>query len=173
VRTLLLIKQLLSDLELLDPSTWNVDATIVDGDPAITRLCRRFKLDERTAIDGFRDFFESSSAKVPEKLVPLRRAVECLVVSTAECEPSFSAVNDIASDTRSSLGVKRISALMFAKSLDPKDIIAFNSESYVRKWLAGGRHSADDTASRKRDTTKLQPSDYSHLYEMCSNDKWC
>ena len=68
-------KQLLSDLELLDPSTWNIDATIVDGDPAITRLCRRFKLDERTAIDGFRDFFESSSVKVPEKLAPLRRAV--------------------------------------------------------------------------------------------------
>jgi len=33
-------KQLLSDLELLDPSTWNVDTTIVDGDPAITPLCR-------------------------------------------------------------------------------------------------------------------------------------
>jgi len=32
-------KQLLCDLELLDPSTWNVDTTIVDGDPAITRLC--------------------------------------------------------------------------------------------------------------------------------------
>ena len=65
--------------ELLDPSTWNVDATIVDGDPAITRLCRQFKLNERTAIDGFRDFFESSSVKVPEKLAPLRRAIECLV----------------------------------------------------------------------------------------------
>jgi hypothetical protein len=80
-------KQLLYDLELLDPSTWNVDTTIVDGDPAITRLCRvcrRFKLDVRTAIDRFRDFFGSSSVNVPEKLAPLRRAVECLVVSTAE-----------------------------------------------------------------------------------------
>jgi len=40
---------------------------------------------------------------VPEKLAPLHRAVEYLVVSTAECERSFSAMNDISSDTRSSL----------------------------------------------------------------------
>ena len=84
---------------------------------------------------------------------PSCRAVECLVVSTAECERSFSAMNDIASDTRSSLGIKRISALMFAKLLGPKDVIACNPESYVCK-LASGRHSADDTASRKRDPTK-------------------
>ena len=69
-----------SELELRDPSPWNVDATIVDGDPEITRLCRRFKLDERTAaIGGFRNFFGCSSVKVPEKLAPLRRAIECLV----------------------------------------------------------------------------------------------
>ena len=68
--------------------------------------------------------------------------------------------------TRSSLGIKRISALKFAKLLGPKDIIAFNPESYVRKWLASGRHGADDTASRKRDPTKQQPSDYSHLCKL-------
>jgi hypothetical protein len=79
-------------------------------------------------------------------------------------------MNDIASDTRSSLGIKRISALMFAKLLGPKDIIAFNPESYVRKWLASGRHSADDTASRKRDPTNLQPSDYTATYARFSND---
>jgi len=63
-------------------------------------------------------------------------------------------VNDIASDTRSSLGIKRISALMFAKLVGPKDVIAFNPESYVRQWLASGRHNADDAASRKRDPAK-------------------
>jgi hypothetical protein len=69
-----------------------------------------------------------------KKLAPLRRAIECLVVSMAEFERSFSAMNDIAfCDTRSSPGTKRISAPMFAKLLGPKDIPAFNSESYVRK----------------------------------------
>ena len=97
---------------------------------------------------------------------PSCRAVECLVVSTAECERSFSAMNDIASDTRSSLGIKRISALMFAKLLGPQDVIAFNPESYVRKWMASGRHSADDTASRKRDPTKHSSQDYSHLCKI-------
>jgi len=85
---------------------------------------------------------------------------------TGSGERSFSAMNNIASDTRSSLGIKRISASMFAKLVRPKDVIAFNSESYVRKWLASGRHSADDTASRKRDPTKQQPSDYSHLRKI-------
>jgi len=47
-------------------------------------------------------------------------------------------MNNIASDTHSSLGIKRISASMFAKLVRPKDVIAFNPELYVRKWLASG-----------------------------------
>jgi len=51
---------------------------------------------------------------------------------------SFSAMNDIASDTLSSLGIKWISALMFAKLVGPKDVIAFNQESYVRRSQLAG-----------------------------------
>jgi len=96
--------------------------------------------------------------KFPEKLAPLRRAgVECLVVSTAKCERSFSVMNDVTSDIRSLLGIKRISALMFAKLLGPNDIIVFNLESYFTNGERG-RHiaySADHTASRiTRDQTK-------------------
>jgi len=93
--------------------------------------------------------------KVPEKCTPLRLAVECLVVSTAKCERSFNVVNDIASDNRWSLGVKRISVMTLAKWLGPKDTTVFNPKSEIRKWLASGRRSADETASRKRVTTKL------------------
>jgi len=57
-------------------NTWNDDLTIADADPAITCLRRWIKFDERTAVDGFGDFFESSSVTVPEKLAPLRRAVD-------------------------------------------------------------------------------------------------
>jgi len=69
--------------------------------------------------------------KVPEKLARLRRAVECLVVSTAECERSFSAMNDIASDIRWSLGIKRISALVFAK------LLGCIQRGIVRSQMAG------------------------------------
>jgi len=103
---------------------------------------------------------------VSEKLIPLRQDIECIVVSKAECERSFSAMNYIASDTLSSLSIKRISALMFAKLVGPKDLIAFNPELYVRKWRTSSRHSAEDTASRKRDPTKQQPSEYSHLRKI-------
>jgi len=66
------------------------------------------------AVDGVRDFFESSSVKVPEMLAPLPRSVP-----TVECERSFNAMDDVTSDIRSSRGVKRIIALMFAKRLGP------------------------------------------------------
>jgi len=81
---------------------------------------------------------------VLEKLTPLRRAspaVVCLVVSTAECERSFNAMNDTARDTRSSLLASKESTLLFAKLVGLKDVIAVNPKSYVRNWLASGRHS--------------------------------
>jgi len=59
-----------------------------------------------------------------------------IVVSKVECERSFSAINDIASDIRSAVGIKRIGVLMIAKLLGPKDINVFNSESY-RSPMAG------------------------------------
>jgi len=120
---------------------------------------------KESAIDGFRECCEISSVNVPEKLAPLHRAVECLVVSMAECELPI-AMNNIASDTRSLLGIKRISALMFAKLVGPKDVIDFNPELYVRKWLASGRHIADDTESRKRDPSQVTTATYARF----SND---
>ena len=93
-------KQLLTDIEMLDPTSWKADATLVDGDMSISRLSRRFRLNERQAIDGFRDFFHSTSNQPPAKLKPLCQAVDCLIVSTAECERAFSVMNDIASDVR-------------------------------------------------------------------------
>jgi len=58
---------------------------------------------------------------------------------------------------------------MFAKLLGPKDVIAFNPEWYVRKWLASGWHSADDTASSKRDLTNRSQVTTA-MYARFSND---
>ena len=159
-----LYRQLLADLEMLDPSTWSDDATIVDGDVAMSRLSRRFRVNERATIDGFRSYFESTSDEPPVELKPLCQAVDCLVVSTAECERAFSVMNDIESDVRSSLGIKRLSALMFPKMVGPKDCSAFHAEWYVSKWLASGRHSADDTDSRKRHNKDA--AEYTHLHSI-------
>jgi hypothetical protein len=54
-------KQLLTDIEMLDPTSWKADAILVDGDLSISRLSRRFRLNEREAVDGFRDFFQCTS----------------------------------------------------------------------------------------------------------------
>ena len=132
---------------------------------AISRLSRRFGINERGAVDGFRDYFLSKSNQPPpSKLKPFCQAVDSLVVSTAECERSFSVMNDIASDVRSSLGIRRISALMFAKMLGTEHCGAFHAKWYVRKWLSSGRHSADDTDSCKCEA--IETNDYSHLHSI-------
>jgi len=81
---------------------------------------------------------------------------------------SFSAMHDIASDTRSSLGIERISALMFAKLVGPKDVRHCLQPGIVRSQIAGysGRHSTDDTASRKRDPRQV----ITATYARSSND---
>ena len=82
-------------------------------------------------------------------------------------------MSDIASDVRSSLRIRRLGALMFAKMLGPKDCSAFHAEWYVSKWLASGRRSADDTDSRKRQTKDA--ADYTHLHSIfrCINPNYC
>ena len=51
--------------------------------------------------------------------------------------------------------------LIFANMLGP-DCSTFRADWYVRKWLASGQHSADDTNSRRRQQAATQ-GDYSHL----------
>lgn len=107
-------------------------------------------------IHVFIEFFENSSLILPDKLAPLRQAVDRLLVSTAECQRSFSTMNDIAINIHSMFSIQRISALMFAEMIGPKNVTAFNTESYVGKWLDAGRPSEDETDSRQRDPGKQQ-----------------
>jgi MinD-like ATPase involved in chromosome partitioning or flagellar assembly len=51
----------MSDLELLTPNLRSKEFTIVSGDAAMGRLSRRFNIDEKNVVDGFRDFVSSMS----------------------------------------------------------------------------------------------------------------
>jgi Domain of unknown function (DUF4371) len=155
--------QLMSDLELLTPNLRSKEFTIVSGDAAMGRLSRRFNIDEKNVVDGFRDFVSSMSDTPPSGLNQLTEAVDTLVVSTAECERSFSIMNDICTDNRSLLGIRRTGALMFAKLMGPRH---FSPELYAHKWIDSGRHSADDTASRKREMDSVPADSYSHISHL-------
>lgn len=114
-------------------------------------------------MDGFRDFVSSMSDTPPCGLNQLTEAVDTLVVSTAECERSFSNMNDICTDICSLIGIRRTGALMFAKLMGPRH---FSPELYAHKWIDSGRHSADDTASRKREMNSVPADSYSHISHL-------
>ena len=54
-------------------------------------------------------------------------------------------------------------ALMFAKLMGPRH---FSPELYAHKWIDSGRHSADDTASRKREMDSVPADSYSHISHL-------
>ena len=89
------------------------------------------------------------------------KASETLIVSTAECERAFSAMNDILSDNRNLLKVERLSSLLFVKIVGPP-LTKFNPLPYVKSWIKSGRRSADDLACRKR-SKECHGGDYAHL----------
>ena len=77
-------------------------------------------------------------------------ATKTIIVSTAECERSFSVMNDTATLIRKRLSVDRIGMLILIKLLGP-DVKDFYPMPFVKRWLQSGRRSANTTASRKRE----------------------
>lgn len=64
------------------------------------------------------------------------------------------------------MNITKVSALLFINCVGPS-LTEFRPEKYVRSWLVKGRHSADDTASRKREkkaTKSTKP--YGNYYEV-------
>ena len=82
-------------------------------------------------------------------MAKLMRGSKTIIVSTAECERAFSAMNDILVPTRNRLAVTRLAMLMFIQILGP-DAMSLNPDQYVKTWLQTGRRSAEDT-NRKRE----------------------
>jgi hypothetical protein len=75
-------------------------------------------------------------------------SVNTYVVSTAECERSFSIMNDILTAERNGLTVQHLSELLFIKSVGPP-LSMFYPENYVVSWLNKGRRSALPETRRK------------------------
>nr|XP_022906381.1 zinc finger protein 862-like [Onthophagus taurus] len=86
--------------------------------------------------------------EIPDDLKPLLNVIASIPISTSECERNFSSMNEIVTPLRSSLSVETTAALLFINCVGPP-LTQFNPEKYVRSWLAKGRHSADNSASRK------------------------
>ncbi|XP_014353043.1 E3 SUMO-protein ligase KIAA1586-like [Latimeria chalumnae] len=122
----------LEDLKVLDKTMWLGEKNIRFGEKEVSRLARRFRLDEQQAIRGMRAFVEGESE--PENLKPLLVAIKTIPCSTAECERDFSLMNIIVTDLRATLSTNNISNLMFVNINGPP-LELWNPKEYVKSWL--------------------------------------
>ena len=96
--------KIIENLSVLNPGCWS-DTVLLDaqyGEESVRYLCEQFRLENITAI--IRAFREFKEEKIPPKeLLPLTSAVNTIPISTADCERSFSSMNEIITSWRSSL----------------------------------------------------------------------
>lgn len=147
------------------------------GRAGITALATWFKVaDLRTLLEEWEIFKASMGINVGRLRAQLITGSRTIIVSTAKCERSFSAMNDILILTKNRLAVSRLSMLMLIKVLGP-GALEFNLDHYVRRWLQMGRRSADETNSRKRERNTEEVY-YAPLHKLFkdwnskSNSRW-
>jgi hypothetical protein len=107
-----LYKELLSDLSVLDSSLWPVDFDEVAafGEASIENLATRFSVDVDLSVKGFKLYKAGCGKDLPYDLKPIDLALQCVPVSTAECERSFSVMNSILTDKRNRLEIPTLQA---------------------------------------------------------------
>ena len=157
---------LASQMDVLNPHKWpnNIDSPWPDGEEKLQNLCRRFSLNCHHILEGFRDYVDNGGSKIPEQLCPILRAINTLPVTSSDCERGFSTMNLIMSPLRNSLGITRLSSLMFIKLMGPP-LQLWNPLPYVNRWLTAHRH-ADDTRSRRVDPTAQHNKRYADAWDF-------
>jgi len=141
--------QLLSHLDVLDPKNWPDQFDIQYGDSAVRRLANVFQVDERSAINGFREFKDLKDGSTVLDLRPLLTAIKIVAISFSECERAFSSMNNIVTTKRNALNPKSISSLMLINCVGPP-VHMFVPEPYVVSCIQRGKRCADEVNCPKR-----------------------
>ena len=141
---------ILASIEVLNKENWTgKEHEAFYGESDIQLLCEKMSIDARNCILAFREFRDSSQSTptpaMPHTLRQLFNAVDTYVVSTAECERSFSVMNDILTPTRNSLTIDYLSKLVFVKCAVGPPLSKFQPSDYVTSWIKKGHRSADET----------------------------
>lgn len=123
------------------------------GEAEILALCAKFNLDERSSINGFRDYLENPKVR-PSSLLPLMRTCDTLACSSSECERGFSLLNLILTPLRNQLLIENVACLMFV-NLNGPPVNIWNAIPYVKTWMISGHRSATDKRAKvcKKDST--------------------
>ncbi|KAK4883004.1 hypothetical protein RN001_006323 [Aquatica leii] len=120
---------ILSDIQILDKTYWPDNPSIRYGEQQIRKLCSRFHLDTRKALNEMREYVDRKDI-VHKDLEELSHLINTFPCSTSECKRGFSAMNLICSKLRSKLLIENISNLMMIKINGPP-LEQFNPENYV------------------------------------------
>ncbi|XP_050058365.1 E3 SUMO-protein ligase KIAA1586-like [Aphis gossypii] len=143
-----IFNNLLADLDMISPNNWPDSCDIQYGDTSIRRLSKIFKVDEQASVRGFREYKDFPSS-LNDNIKPLMNAVKTLAISSAECERSFSSMNEIVSSKRSLLTSDHISSLAFINCTGPP-VNNFKPLPYIKTWLVSGKRSAIEENCPKR-----------------------
>lgn len=125
---------------MLSSDNWPDNCDVQFGDENIRCLSKIFKVDKRASIRGFREYKESYPS-VNVDIEPLLGAVKTLAISSAQCERSFSFMNEIFSEKRNVLTSDHISSLAFIYCTG-SPIDKFNPYIYIKTWILSGKRSA-------------------------------
>ena len=159
--------RLLASIEVFNCTHWPTVENAIYGEDEFRFLCEKLHIDERQSILGFREYRDTPDNRrcVPVGLQPLKAAIDTYVVSTAECERSFSLMNDIWTATRNSLTTPRVSDLVFIKAVGPP-LSRFDLTDYVKTWIKRGRRTADETCCPAPLKRALDHDSYEHLWNV-------
>ena len=158
--------ELVTQVSLLSHTTWpsNYDELPALDERSIRQLSERFHLDSSASAAGFKLFKAVGGRSLNDQLEPLSTALSVIPISTAECERSFSVMNNIISSKRNRLAVGNAADLMVISIMGPP-VGKFNPKSYAEAWLRQGRHAASDKNTKKRSCNDDQ-SPYAHLFNI-------
>ena len=150
-------EELLNNIQIINPVTWPATLPPDFGRAAMKSLAHWFFLSEKenSLLEQWEIYKASMGSHLDTAgvLKQVFTATKTIIVSTAECERSFSVMNDTATLIRNRLSVDRIGMLILIKLLGP-DVKDFYPTPFVKRWLQSGRRSANTTASRKREMDK-------------------
>src|SRR6218665_1376708 len=135
-------------------TSWPSTVSSEYGENELRLACSKFLFPYTNDLkQEYRDFKDVKGAKVSgRKIRRLIDAIHTLRVSTAECERGLSKMNLICTPLRSCISVERMSSLLFISIVGPP-LREWSPLSYVKSWIAKGRHSATDLGKCKGQKT--------------------
>ena len=156
-------KSLIRQIDTINPEKWpsDVESPWIAGEQQLKSLCERLQLPFEYTKRAFRDYIDDPLV-VPNHVNMLKKTIDTLPVTSADCERGFSQMNLIDSKLRNKLTVQHVSDLIFVSLVGPP-LSKFRPEKYVKKWIKHHRTANDN---RTRVATVKNKTRYQAIWDL-------